>query len=477
VTSAPSAQRVTRNIAWSALSSVGSQGLAMGVFMITSRLLSKESFGVVAICLLTVELVKRMTIESAITSTMSDPDATDAKFNACFALNVGLGLAGAAVSVICSSVLARLSNSPKIAEVMPVCGLLLVLLGASRTYDAWFSRHLEFRILAVRTFVSIFLGGLAGVLCAYSGLKLWSLIVQQFVNLFTALMILAYTCDWRPRLPRIRDVLQLIMRAAPISSSVAWSFLAAETDVYFSSYLLGPIVTGVYSASKRLVLAANLSINHPLASVMLPTFAATRDDDRRRQLFLRGTSLVALVTAPIFVGLAIVANDFVVLALGEKWRDAGPVLTIMSLGGFVFSLAQFTTAIFFSSSKTHFETRFNILQAVLSISLIVAVGKHGPVNIALCVLSGTLVTLPLRLLLAGSLVDVTGPQLLRALSVCVVPTLAMSFASLQVSYMLAADPVWLRLSACVLIGASAYLGVALFTSRGAIMNAVASIKR
>jgi threonine/homoserine/homoserine lactone efflux protein len=84
--------------------------------------------------------------------------------------------------------------------------------------------------------------------------------------------------------------------------------------------------------------------------------------------------------------------------------------------------------------------------------------------------------LPLRLYLAGSLVKAPGLELLKALSGCIAPTLAMSLAALQISYLLTGSPTWLRLSACISIGAVTYLGVAFLTSRQAILDAVESVR-
>jgi O-antigen/teichoic acid export membrane protein len=71
----------------------------------------------------------------------------------------------------------------------------------------------------------------------------------------------------------------------------------------------------------------------------LPIMAGYQSDRATmRMSFLRGLRLVASLTVPLSIGLALVADDFVMVALGDKWASAVPVLRVLTVLGLIRSV-------------------------------------------------------------------------------------------------------------------------------------------
>ena len=82
---------------------------------------------------------------------------------------------------------------------------------------------------------------------------------------------------------------------------------------------------------KRILLGLNQLMASALSRVALPTFAGLRDDEERlRGAFLNAVSFTTAITAPMFLSLIAVSDLVVRVALGAKWMEAAPIISIIA---------------------------------------------------------------------------------------------------------------------------------------------------
>jgi O-antigen/teichoic acid export membrane protein len=84
VTAVMSKGAIGRGAAWSILNQSTGQILVMMVFLITARFVSKESFGIMALCMVVLEGFRQIWAQSVGTSITAKTDPTDRDYNAAF---------------------------------------------------------------------------------------------------------------------------------------------------------------------------------------------------------------------------------------------------------------------------------------------------------------------------------------------------------------------------------------------------------
>jgi O-antigen/teichoic acid export membrane protein len=155
------------------------------------------------------------------------------------------------------------------------------------------------------------------------------------------------------------------------------------------------VLTGVYNAAKRIIIAFNSMFSTALNSVVLHALAHVSDDQARSgRGFLRAVSITVLGTAPLYAGLAVLAPDLIHIALGEKWADAAPVLCILSVSGFVSSLAEHNSSVILVKQKPHWVLWLTGTNAVCNILAFALVGRMGLLWVAGAVAIRSLLLLP-----------------------------------------------------------------------------------
>ena len=97
---------------------------------------------------------------------------------------------------------------------------------------------------------------------------------------------------------------------------------------------------GIYAMADNLAVIPTRETIYPIRYALFPGLATiSRDHERLRRSHLRSQSTIAMLIAPLGVGLALVAEPVVALALGSQWTDAVPYVQIFSI---VYMLSVFS---------------------------------------------------------------------------------------------------------------------------------------
>jgi O-antigen/teichoic acid export membrane protein len=121
-----------------------------------------------------------------------------------------------------------------------------------------------------------------------------------------------------------------------------------------------------------------------MTRVAFPTFARRRDDDvALRNGFLEMMRLVALISLPALVGLAIVAPQLVPALFGSKWHGAVVLIQILSLLGIAKALGNPFGSLLLAKGRADISFWSTVLQFCF-IATGIAIGiQYGVVGAAI----------------------------------------------------------------------------------------------
>jgi teichuronic acid exporter len=277
-------------------------------------------------------------------------------------------------------------------------------------------KELEFRTLALMEGAQAVAVAAATVLFALAGLGYWTLVLGTLLGgaLSTALAV-----AWRPHgfaRPRPAELRRaLAFSGHVLGTRLSW-YVYANADFFVVGRALGERALGYYSFAWSL---ASIPIGKVSAMILRVTpahFAAVQDDPPAlRRYFLTLSEGLALATFPATVGLALVADDFVLAVLGEKWRAAIPVLRLLALYASLRSVTPLLPQVLNATGDARFAMRNSVVSAVLLPLAFVAGSRWGVEGVAVAwMLVHPLCILPLYLRVCRRL-DATLGDCLRAL--------------------------------------------------------------
>jgi O-antigen/teichoic acid export membrane protein len=377
----------TKVVGSAALWSVGNafigQALSMLAFMITARFISPEAFGIVAIATLSVELVKRILVEPLATRLLAMNSPNERDYEDCFSQIITLSVFGSLLLVVLAKPVASLVNLPGLPVVLYVMSSMMLGIGVARTHEVWYAKRYEFRLLAIRSGVATLLAGTTGVIMALTGFGMWSLVAQQVVGTVASFILLFLFSDWRPalRLP-VRESFRNLAQVKHFMVTSVVAFAGAQVDVFFVTSWLGPAAGGLYSAAKRLILAANLIVINSLQSLILASFAERSRSPRAYQIHLDSLEIFALIITPLFVGLAILSEDAIAFLLSPKWLASSPMLAALSYASLAGGLASVVTSYLMASGANWSRTAVIVGTATVVVATLPFIAPFGSVAVA-----------------------------------------------------------------------------------------------
>ena len=310
---------------------IGTQGVQFVVAIILARLLSPADFGLIALVTVFVTIANVFVQSGLNTALVQKKDADNLDFSTIFYSCLALaGLIYTALFFSAPFIAKFYNNQAELIPVIRVLGLMLPLGAMSAIQEAYVARNMMFKKLFYRSVGAIIPAGCVGILCAYKGFGIWSLVVQQLLNSLLMCVIMWLTVSWRP---------SLVFSFARWKGlfSFGWKLLcSALLDTVYRNIrdlvigkLFTPADLGFYNRGDQFPKIIITNINSSIQSVLLPSFSTVQDDRvRLKSLARRSIKTSSFLILPMMAGLAAIARPLTLVVLGEKWLPAVPFIQI-----------------------------------------------------------------------------------------------------------------------------------------------------
>ncbi|AWY38580.1 polysaccharide biosynthesis protein [Pseudomonas putida] len=371
--------------------------LSMITFVIYARLLSPEELGVGTVIIAIVEVIGIL-----YSSVLEDPlvrleRLDERQIATAFWAAV---LASLASIALISGVAVLWLDSPNLQWMTAVASVKILFTMMARVYVAQMRRSSNFRMLASRTLLGKVFGGVAGIAVAFWGLGAWAVIAQALVMELVSIIVLMN--GDRRRIPWIIDLpfLRELLRAG---LPVAINTLSSQTLQRGVNVVLGITAgthaVGMFNLAMRIIDLPRTAFYNGLMSYALPAFARRRAEPERLIGFIcDSTAVSGFLLTPVFIGIAVTAEDIILLIFGAKWADAIPMLQVLACTAAIGNTAMYATTALVAVNRTHLTLKAEVGTTLLALALVYALGPlYGGMAAALSLLVRMVLVTPLQI--------------------------------------------------------------------------------
>lgn len=377
-------QKTFRGVIWSAVERFSTQGVQFLFGILLARLLTPNDYGMIA--MLTIFMAVSQTfIDSGFGNALiRKPDRNENDKATVFFFNIFMAAACYGVIFLAAPFIAKFYNMPQLAVILRVLAINLIIQAFGSIQRLNLTIDLNFKTLAKVSFSGAIVGGTAGLICAYNGFGVWSLVVQQMTTMITRVSLFWILVHWRPKC---------------FFNKTSFKNMFGFGSKLLASGLLNTLYDNVYDLIIGKVFAAATLGNYTRAShfanfpssnvtgifqrVTYPVLSKIQDDhEKLRKGYLKFLNIATLVIFPLMIGLAALAKPFILFVLTDKWIEVILILQIICFAQMWYPVHAINLNILQVMGRSDLFLKLEIIKKIVGITILCITLPHG--IIAMC---------------------------------------------------------------------------------------------
>lgn len=280
-----SSKKVVKASLWSFMGEILAKLISPLTFLIMTRLLTPEDFGVVAIASTVLGFINIFSDlgTSKLIIQYDDNQNQNILYNSAFFINIIFGSIIYIAIVIFAGNIANIYGNTSAENVIRVMAIQLVLYALSSVQTAIKKKNLEFSSLFKIRLITVAAPFLISIPIAFLGGGYWALIIGQIVGNFLSTIILWIDSIWKPNITK-----DAIVFSVKLLKNSIWSTIDQIMDyipILLDSYLINKYIStdalGLYSTGKNFYSAVESVIITPIIPVLYSTLSIIKSDKNK----------------------------------------------------------------------------------------------------------------------------------------------------------------------------------------------------
>ncbi|MBR7086924.1 MAG: lipopolysaccharide biosynthesis protein, partial [Prevotella sp.] len=347
-------EKTARGLFWGGMNNGVQQLIGLLTGIILGRLLSPGDFGLVA--MITIFSVVATELQSsgfktALTN-LKQPTAND--YNSVFWFNIVVSACIYVVLFCCAPLIADYYHRPELVALCRYLFLGFVFSSFGLAQSAWLFKNLRTKQQAKSGMTAIVVSNVVGIVMAWRGFAYWSIATQTLVYILTNTLMLWHYSPWRPTLSWDSGPVRRMFR---FSCKIMASAILTQVNNNILNIILGRYYsareTGYYNQAYQWNYKGSYTLQGMVQTVAQPIFVDLKDDSERQLRALRKLiRFAAFVSFPLLFGFSLVAKEFIVLAITDRWLTSAGYLQVLCLCGAVMPLCTLMSNLIISKGRS-----------------------------------------------------------------------------------------------------------------------------
>ena len=372
-------EKTAQGLFWSFLSSGGMQllNLIIGIFL--ARLLSPGEYGIVGMLAIFTLLANNLQESGFGVALVNIKDIRHNDYNAVFWFNVGMSVLLYVILFFSAPLIASFFHQPCLIPLSRFVFLGFIIASLCISPNAMLVRGLKMKEKAITSLSALVVSGTVAVIMAIKGFSYWSLATQQILYNVVICFGRFYYTRWCPTFKvDFTPVRQMFSFSYKVLITAVLTTINNNVLTVIFGRLFPAQAVGNFTQANKWNTMANQMVTNTMAQVAQPVFTQVTDDnERQRRVFGKMLRFTAFLSFPALFGLALVAPQVILLAIGDKWIDSIPLLQILCISGAFIPLYTVYQNLFLSQGKSGTYMWLTIGQIAIMLTAVLACHSLG----------------------------------------------------------------------------------------------------
>lgn len=325
--------KTIKGVGWSAADALLGQGVTFIVGLVLARLLSPDEYGLIGICLIFTTVLNGIVDSGFSNALIRKKEVTDEDYNTMFMTNMAISIVLYVLLFISAPLVSDFFHRIELTALVRVTGLILFLNALSITQVTILTKNIDFKTKTKASLVSAIISGVIGIVMAFMGYGVWSLVAQQLSKQLLYTLCLWVLNKWCPKFTFYNDSFKYMW-------GFGWKLLVSGilNNVWNQLYqvVIGRCYTsltlGHYTRANECASIFSSNLTTIIQRVTFPVLSELQDDKKKLLVSYRKLIKVSMfVTVICMFALGAMAEPMIYSLIGPQWHQAATFLPFICI--------------------------------------------------------------------------------------------------------------------------------------------------
>lgn len=427
--------KTVKGVVWSSIERFSTQGVQFLIMIIMARLLTPKDYGLIGMLAIFLAVAQSLIDSGFSQALIRKQDRTDVDNSTVFYFNIVVSSALYLILFIAAPFVADFYNQPELTSVMRVVCLGVILNSLAVVQRALLTVRIDFKTQAKASLSAAVISGCIGIVLAYCGFGVWSLVVQQLLNLSVNTLLLWIFSKWRPiAVFSWKSFHELFAFGSKLLASGLLDTLYRNIYPIVIGKLFSASSLGHYTRAQQFSEFPSSNVTGIIQRVTYPILCGIQDETERLEaVYRKFLKLSAFIIFPLMIGMSAVARPFIDIVLGTQWGFCGQLLQIICFAMMWYPIHAINLNLLQVKGRSDLFLRLEIIKKILGITVLCITAPFGLVVMCYGQIFNSIVALVINTYYTGKLINVGFIRQMKDLLPTILLSLIMFWAILLVN--------------------------------------------
>ncbi len=322
--------KVVSGLVWKFGERIIAQTISLVISIILARILSPKEYGIISLVLIFITFANVFINDGLGAPLIQKKDSDNEDFSTMLYCSLILSIILYSIIFFIAPLVSSWYHQPQLTSVLRVMALQIPLSSFKTIQHAYVSKNMLFKKFFWSTLGGTIISGIVGIIMAFKGFGVWSLVIQYLTNSLIDMIVLFFTVDWRPQVTfNIKSAISMCSYGVKLLGASLINTLYIECRSLIIGRLYSEADLAYNSKGNQFPALIINNINTSMSSVLFPALSTINDDPNRiKQMTRRSLKLSSYVIFPLMIGMISISTPFITLLLTEKWLPCVPFLQL-----------------------------------------------------------------------------------------------------------------------------------------------------
>ena len=275
--------QVAKGFLWSGIERFSIQGIGFILSIIIARIVSPSSYGLIVMIQVFLSFSQIFIDGGFANALIQKKDRTEIDYYTVFLFNLGVAIGLYVLFFLSAPYIADFYNEPQLTNLTRIISLNLIFSSLSIVQRARLTIALDFKTQTKAGLIAVVVSGTIGVICAYSGLEVWALVIQSLASQVIISLSLMYFSRW---MPKMRFSINSFIKMFDYGSKLMANNVVTGIYINLANLIIGKKYSAVdlayYNRGFTLSQFPSSNIAEIMNRIIFPVLSRVQDD--RQQL-------------------------------------------------------------------------------------------------------------------------------------------------------------------------------------------------